>query len=219
MSFSENLRNFRKAFKLSQTDFAKKVGITRNQVANYETDTSEPKLSTLQKISEFFFVPVDSILANRPTITEQPIGTFYVKSNLFNIIETSTSDIYGFNYRFGAFKVDKAKVIEFLYLGSFQQPIIKYLLNESHSYDEFNRFTNLIDAQLGWRFVDKADTTTYIIVDNPAVPEKYYHIYGNYMSGMKVGEIYQTEFLEGIKENFSLDEEDLKIYLEHLYKS
>lgn len=218
MVFSENLRRFRKAFKLSQTTFAKNVGITRNQVANYETEASEPKLGTLQKIAEFFFVPVDSMLTYRPTIMEQPIGVFYVKSSLFASMEITPSIMYGFNYRFGAFKVDKEKIIEFLYLGSFRQPILKHLLDESRSYDEFNRFTNLIEAQLGWRFIDKADTNTYIIVDDPTIQGKYYHIYGNYMSGMKIGEIYQNEFLKGIEKNFSLDEEALKAYLDSLYK-
>lgn len=54
MDFAENLKIFRKAFKLSQEKFAKLVGISRGQVANYETDASEPNLTTIQKIADFF---------------------------------------------------------------------------------------------------------------------------------------------------------------------
>ncbi|MFR0064240.1 MAG: helix-turn-helix domain-containing protein [Veillonella parvula] len=54
MGFSENLKSFRKVFKLSQEKFAKEIGISRSQVANYETSTSEPNLTTLKRIADFF---------------------------------------------------------------------------------------------------------------------------------------------------------------------
>lgn len=220
MGFAKNLKNYRKVFKLSQEKFAKLIGISRGQVANYEIEASEPSLTTLGKIANFFNVPVDSMLRENLSYIQKPIGCFYIKSSMFKSIEFSSKiDIYGFNYRFGAFKTDDGRILEFLYIGSVKQPIIKYLLDDSFSYEEFNYFTHLINAQLGWKFIDQADTTTYIVVDDSDLPGKYFHIYGNYMSGMKIGEIYQAEFLDAIKENFSLDEDALKIYLGNLYKS
>ena len=103
-------------------------------------------------------------------------------------------------YRFGSFKNSRGEDFELLYLGSLREPIIKYLLDQSHSYEDFEYFVNIIEAQLGWKFIDKVDTKTYIIVDDSKVPGKYYHIYGNYMSGMKMGEIYRDDFIEGIEE-------------------
>lgn len=54
MGFSENLKSFRKVFKLSQEKFAMEIGISRSQVANYETSASEPNLTTLKRIADFF---------------------------------------------------------------------------------------------------------------------------------------------------------------------
>lgn len=107
--------------------------------------------------------------------------------------------------------------MEYLYIGSLRQPLIKYLLDKSYFYGDFKNFTDLIESQIGWKFVDKADTNTYIIVDDPQVPGKYYHIYGNYMSGMKMSEIYQNEFFDKFKRNMSFDEVGLRMYLADLY--
>ena len=128
-------------------------------------------------------------------------------------------EIYTFDYRFGAFKTDDNNIImEYLYIGSLRQPLIKYLLDKSYSYGDFKNFTDLIEAQIGWEFVDKADTNTYIIVDDPQVPGKYYHIYGNYMSGMKMSEIYQKFFIEVLEKYLSLSETELKTIIKKSYK-
>lgn len=204
MKFSENLKKFRKIFKLSQEKFAEEIGISRGQVANYETDASEPSLSTLLKISDFFKVPVDIILNQGCTVIKKTTGYFYIKSRGFIVTEEFDSlglpEICIMKYRLGSFKNSRGEDFELLYLGSLREPIIKYLLDQSHSYEDFECFINIIEAQLGWKFIDKVDTKTYIIVDDPAVPGKYYHIYGNYMSGMKMGEIYQDDFIDGIEE-------------------
>lgn len=208
MKFSENLKKFRKIFKLSQEKFAEEIGISRGQVANYETDASEPSLSTLLKISEFFKVPVDTILNEGYTVIKRPIGYFYVKSAGFIETDELSSlelpEICTMKYRFGRFKNSRGEVFELLYLGSLRQPIIKYLLDQSHSYKDFEYFINIMEAQLGWKFIDKVDTKTYIIVEDPMNPNAYFHIYGNYMSGMKMGEIYQDDFIEGIEECFKI---------------
>lgn len=204
MKFSENLKKFRKIFKLSQEKFAEEIGISRGQVANYETDASEPSLSTLLKISDFFKVPVDIILNQGCAGIKKTTGYFYIKSKGFIVTEEFDSlelpEICIMKYMFGSFKNSRGEDFELLYLGSLREPIIKYLLDQSHSYEDFECFINIIEAQLGWKFIDKVDTKTYIIVDDPTVPGKYYHIYGNYMSGMKMGEIYQDDFIEGIEE-------------------
>lgn len=220
MGFSENLKSFRKVFKLSQEKFAMEIGISRSQVANYETSASEPNLTTLKKIADFFYVPIDSLLEDHCDYINNPVGCFYIKSNLFDHMQRSNKiEIYTFNYRFGAFKTNDDNIREYLYIGSLRQPLIKYLLDESCSYGDFKSFTDLIESQIGWKFVDQADTNTFIVVDDPQVPGKYYHIYGNYMSGMKMSEIYQNEFLDIFKRNLALDEVGLRMYLSNLYNS
>ena len=57
-----NLKNLRKAKKLSQAEVAKALGLTRQALCNYENDLREPDFATLQKMSEFFKVSVDFIM-------------------------------------------------------------------------------------------------------------------------------------------------------------
>ena len=112
MGFSENLKSFRKVFKLSQEKFAKEIGISRSQVANYETSASEPNLTTLKRIADFFYVPIDSLLADYYDYINNPVGCFYIKSNLFDHMQRSNKiEIYTFNYRFGAFKTDDNNIM------------------------------------------------------------------------------------------------------------
>ncbi|WP_295238785.1 helix-turn-helix transcriptional regulator [Veillonella sp.] len=217
MKFAENLKLFRRAFKLSQEKFAKIIGISRAQVANYENNISEPNISTLEKIANFFHVPIESMLQDNPYILEEPIGKFVVKSNLFMEYDSNNlGTIYEFSYRFGAFKDSLGRIIEFIYIGSYLQPFLHYMLSENYSYDAFNEFIRVIYAQLGWKFIDKANTNTYIVVDNPTSQGKYYHIYGNYMSGMKMSEIYDTNFIEAIDNVLKLDNDELKALLKNL---
>jgi transcriptional regulator, XRE family len=221
MDFAENLKIFRKAFKLSQEKFAKLVGISRGQVANYETDASEPNLTTIQKIADFFHVPIESMLEKKTAFLEKPVGKFFVKSNIFKQYDfyefKGFDSIYEFNYKFGAFKDGDNRIIEFIYIGSCRQQIIDYMLSKSYSYEAFNELVKILDAQLGWKFVDEANTNTYIVVTNPDTPDKYYHIYGNYMSGMKMGDIFDKKFLWAINTTLTLNEEELKVALNKLY--
>lgn len=60
--FSVNLKFLRKRKKLTQADFASKIGISRPIVGSYEEGRAEPKLVTLQNISHFFKVKIDDLL-------------------------------------------------------------------------------------------------------------------------------------------------------------
>lgn len=221
MGFAENLKMFRKAFKLSQEKFAKLIGISRGQVANYETNVSEPNLTTIQKIADFFHVPIESMLEKRSSFLERPVGTFFVKGNIFRQYDfdefKSVDSIYRFNYKFGAFKNSDNRIIEFIYIGSCRQPIIDYMLSKSYSYEAFNEIVKILDAQLSWKFIDEANTNTYIVVTNPDTPDRYYHVYGNYMSGMKMGDIYDKKFSRAISKTLTLSDDELKCALNKLY--
>ncbi|WP_052076895.1 helix-turn-helix transcriptional regulator [Veillonella montpellierensis] len=223
MKFSENLKRFRKSFDLSQVKLAKMLGISRGQIANYETSISEPSLTTIQKIADFFHVPIESMLDDKPIFLEKPIGKIFIKSNFLMTDDSKgfigLEQLYELNYRFGAFYSDGNEIIEFIYLGSCKHPLIDYLLNQSHSYDVFNEFIKVIYAQIGWKFIDKANTKTYIVVNHPDAPEAFYHIYGNYMSGMKMSRIYNEDFLSAINKILTLERDELKDMLYKFYKN
>ncbi|MEX2380038.1 MAG: helix-turn-helix domain-containing protein [Vicingaceae bacterium] len=60
--FAGNLKFLRKQKKLTQADFAKKIGINRPKVGSYEEGRAEPNMETLQNISHFFKVKMDDLV-------------------------------------------------------------------------------------------------------------------------------------------------------------
>lgn len=52
MTTAEKIRQARKAAGLSQAQLAEKLGVTQNQISEYETGKRKPKLSTLLRIAE-----------------------------------------------------------------------------------------------------------------------------------------------------------------------
>jgi transcriptional regulator with XRE-family HTH domain len=65
--FKENLKFLRKQAGLSQTDFANKIGVNRPIIGSYEEGRAEPKFETLQNISHFFQITLDSLLQKKLT--------------------------------------------------------------------------------------------------------------------------------------------------------
>ena len=60
--FAKRLKELRKEFSLSQSQVAKKLGITQQSYTRYEADTSEPSFEMLVKISNIFEVSCDYLL-------------------------------------------------------------------------------------------------------------------------------------------------------------
>jgi transcriptional regulator with XRE-family HTH domain len=52
VQLGEKIKELRKALRLSQTAFGKKIGYTRSAVAQYESNDITPPVSVLKKISE-----------------------------------------------------------------------------------------------------------------------------------------------------------------------
>lgn len=60
--FAENLKFLRKQKKLTQSAFAKKIGINRPKIGSYEEGRAEPSLETLQNIAHFFKIKMDDLV-------------------------------------------------------------------------------------------------------------------------------------------------------------
>jgi len=67
MTLGERIANLRTKHKLTQEQFAKKIGVTRASLAKYETDKSSPDFDTLKKIANYFGVTIDYLLGNEQT--------------------------------------------------------------------------------------------------------------------------------------------------------
>ena len=59
---SENIRNLRKMFNISQFDLASSLGVTKQCVSNWENDNILPSIEMLVKIAKFFNVSTDYLL-------------------------------------------------------------------------------------------------------------------------------------------------------------
>lgn len=53
----------RKKAKLTQTELAEKLNVTRGTIANWESGTSNPNIEMLLELSRFFSVSVDYLIA------------------------------------------------------------------------------------------------------------------------------------------------------------
>lgn len=62
--FSERLRKVRTDSGLTQQEFADEIGIAVATLSNYETGKRVPDIVFLQKIHEYFLIPVDYFLGN-----------------------------------------------------------------------------------------------------------------------------------------------------------
>ncbi|WP_100373109.1 helix-turn-helix domain-containing protein [Bacillus sp. FJAT-45037] len=63
----ERLKKLRNELKLTQTQLAEKLDITRGTYAHYEIGKRQPDYETLQKIADFFEVSVDYLLGRTDT--------------------------------------------------------------------------------------------------------------------------------------------------------
>lgn len=68
-----NLKHLRKSRSLTQAQLAEKIGLKRPLIGAYEEGRSEPKLATLQLLSRFFDVSLDSIV--NADLTEGQAGS------------------------------------------------------------------------------------------------------------------------------------------------
>ncbi len=60
--FASNMKYLRKKKGLTQSDLANKMGINRPKIGSYEEGRAEPKLTTIQRISNFYKVNIDDLL-------------------------------------------------------------------------------------------------------------------------------------------------------------
>ena len=59
MAIGAKLKNLRKSRKMTQQEFAEKIGVSRSTLSCYEIDSRTPTLKTLQQIADTFGVGLD----------------------------------------------------------------------------------------------------------------------------------------------------------------
>ena len=64
MTFAEKLKSLRKQASMSQEQLAEKLGVSRQAVTKWETDTGIPDLENIKSISSLFDISIDELLSN-----------------------------------------------------------------------------------------------------------------------------------------------------------
>lgn len=62
LNIGERLIQLRKQLNLSQDDLAKKIGVSRTIIGNYERNTNTPSIEVLVKIAKTFNVTIDYLI-------------------------------------------------------------------------------------------------------------------------------------------------------------
>lgn len=62
MNFGDRLKKIRKEKEISQEDFAKKIGVSRSSIGNYETNQNMPTAEILDKIADILECSIDYLL-------------------------------------------------------------------------------------------------------------------------------------------------------------
>ena len=66
MDFGKSFKFYRQKSGLTQKEAADKIGVKDYQLANYETNRSQPSLEILKKMSKVYLVSIDKMLGNNP---------------------------------------------------------------------------------------------------------------------------------------------------------
>lgn len=62
------IKELRNKYRLTQTELATQIGVTKSTVAAYENDSRLPSYEVLIKMADVFKVSVDSLLLNRSEV-------------------------------------------------------------------------------------------------------------------------------------------------------
>ena len=95
------LRYLRKREGLSQVELAKKTGISRSRINNYENGIREPDLETMETFADYFNVNMDTLT-----------GREFLKPNQFIELESINSEELAMIKRYRkAIEKDKEKIL------------------------------------------------------------------------------------------------------------
>ena len=62
MKFSDNLRNLRLQRGLTQMELAEGLSTSQSSITSWESEKREPDFKTIQKIADYFRVPISALL-------------------------------------------------------------------------------------------------------------------------------------------------------------
>ena len=91
MTFAEKLKTIRKQAGMSQERLAEKLGVSRQAVTKWETDTGIPDIENMMAISALFDISVDELLSNEKG-AKKPADYLYESITEYDIDEPKRYD-------------------------------------------------------------------------------------------------------------------------------
>lgn len=86
MDIGNKIKNIRKGLPLTQIEFSKQIGISRNALINYEKGIRTPPVDVLLKIASYFDEPISELMNTTPTLSNDEAKTLQE----LNLVEAST---------------------------------------------------------------------------------------------------------------------------------
>ena len=79
MNIGRRFKIYRKKNNFTQQEAAKHIGVKPYQLANYESNRSEPSIKVLVNMSKTYHVSIDQLLGNTKNINEQENDQFEIQ--------------------------------------------------------------------------------------------------------------------------------------------
>lgn len=92
MSFAEKLKTIRKQAGMSQEKLAEKLGVSRQAVTKWESDTGIPDLENIMAISALFDISIDELLG-REKAEKKQMDYLYESITEYDIDEPKRYDM------------------------------------------------------------------------------------------------------------------------------
>lgn len=86
MSISENIKNLRLKYNLSQKELAMIAGVTDKAVSTWEKGTKEPRMGTIQKIADHFGIRKSDLIEDSNTLPLTPRDERQIAEDLERMI-------------------------------------------------------------------------------------------------------------------------------------
>ena len=64
MTLGETIKNYRTQLNLSQTELGDRIGVSRQAVTKWETDTGIPDINNIQSLAKVFHISIDTLLSH-----------------------------------------------------------------------------------------------------------------------------------------------------------
>lgn len=92
MTFAEKLKFIRKQARMSQEQLAEKLGVSRQAVTKWETDTGIPDIENIMAISALFDISIDELFSNEKG-SKKPVDYLYESITEYDIDEPKRYDM------------------------------------------------------------------------------------------------------------------------------